>query len=363
MTERMMNFNAGPAAIPLAVLESVREEFLNYKDTGMSITELPHRSPAYKELNQEAQQRLRDLLELDDEWKILFVHGGARQQFGMLPMNFLQAGKTADYIITGKWAEDAWYEGRRVGAANIAADMKANGTYRRVPRQDELRLDMSAVYVHITSNNTIYGTQFNDFPRTGVTPLAADMTSDLLTRRLKLQPFGFIYAAVQKNLGTAGMTLVLIRESLLEKARTDIPTPFQYKKYAEFDSIYNTPPVFSVYMMNEMLKWMQKNGGIEEMEKQVKAKARSVYDAVDEDGGFYETTAEKDSRSLTTAIFRCPNKELEAKFIEEAKEEGITGVHGHWSVGGLRVCLYNGVRIEDVKTLVDFMNSFAQKNG
>ena len=362
MAERVFNFYPGPATLPLPVLEAAREELLSFQSTGMSVMEISHRSKQYENLQNETEARLKRLLNMGDNYKVLFLQGGASTQFAMIPMNFLSPEKTADYLVTGSFAKKAYQEVKSFGRAHLAVDTSSEN-YCRIPRPEEIKFSADPIYVHLTSNNTIYGTQWQTFPDCGGTPLIADMSSDLLSRSFDPEPFGLIYAGAQKNLGPAGVTIVIIREDLLAKANPDLPTMYRYETFAKNNSLYNTPPTFSIYMVSLVLKWLEDLGGVKQIEQMNKEKAALIYEAIDQSDGFYRGHAEKNSRSLMNVTFRLPSEELENKFVQEATAEGLIGLKGHRSVGGLRASVYNAMSYEGCKTLADFMKDFVAKNG
>ncbi|NLY91571.1 MAG: 3-phosphoserine/phosphohydroxythreonine transaminase [Firmicutes bacterium] len=362
MTERVYNFYPGPATLPLPVLEAARDELLNFQATGMSVMEISHRSKQYEGVQNEAAARLKRLLKLGDDFKILFLQGGASLQFEMVPMNFLSPEKTADYLVTGSFAKKAAQEGKYFGKVNLAVDTGEEG-FRRIPDPAELKFSPNPVYVHLTSNNTIYGTQWQTFPTCGEVPLVADMSSDILSRPFNPAPFGLIYAGAQKNLGPAGVTIVIIREDMLAKANPDLPVMLRYETFVKNNSLYNTPPTFSIYMVSLVLKWLEDLGGVEAIYRRNQEKAALIYDAIDRSNGFYRGHAEKNSRSLMNVTFRLPSEELEQKFISEATNQGLIGLKGHRSVGGLRASIYNAMPYEGCKALADFMKDFMAKNG
>lgn len=362
MTERVFNFNAGPAALPLSVLEEAQSELLNFNGAGMSILEMSHRSKEYEAVNSEAEVLLKELLGVPDNYKVLFLQGGASTQFAAVPLNLVPQDGHADYILTGSWAQKAYEEASKFVKTNIAASTK-EGNYNRIPSLDEIKLSDSPAYVHLTSNNTIFGTQFQSFPDFGEVPVVADMSSDIMSHRFDVSKFALIYAGAQKNLGPAGVTVVIIRKDLLEKIPSTIPTMLRYDIHAKNDSLYNTPPCFSVYLMNLVMRWVKNSGGLEAIEKHNIEKAAYIYDAIDNSGGFYRGHALKDSRSLMNITFRLPNEELEKTFASEATKQGMIGLKGHRSVGGLRASVYNAVPLEACKALAEFMREFQNKNG
>jgi phosphoserine aminotransferase len=362
VNRRIYNFGAGPATLPLEVLQEAQEELLDYRDTGMSILEMSHRSKEYEAINAEAETNMKELLGIGADYRVLFLQGGASTQFSMVPMNFLQADRTADYILTGSWAEKACKEAKLFGHTHIAAST-AETNYKRIPDHTEIRLSENPAYVHLTSNNTIFGTQWQQFPDVGKVPLIADMSSDILSRSFDASRFSFIYAGAQKNLGPAGVTIVILREELLEGGFKTVPTMLRYDIHGKNNSLYNTPPVFAVYLVNLVLRRLKANGGLAEAEKRNRQKAALVYQAIDGSSGFYRGHAAADSRSLMNITFRLPNEELEQRFIRQAEDAGMKGVKGHRSVGGLRVSIYNAMELKACHTLHTFMVEFAQKNG
>jgi phosphoserine aminotransferase len=360
MSDRIYNFNAGPATLPLEVLKKAQQELLNYKNTGMSVMEISHRSKEYEEINNNTIALFRKLMGLDDSYKVLFVGGGASSQFAMIPMNFLNSGQTAAYVDTGAWSGKAIKEAKLFGNVHLSGSSKEK-TYNFIPKHDSLDIPENAVYLHVTSNNTIFGTQRHNFPKVSM-PLICDMSSDILSRQQDFKKFDLIYAGSQKNLGPAGVTVVIIKNSLLSKCKDGNPTMFNYKTHAEKDSLYNTPPVFPVYVVKLVLEWMKDKGGLSAVEKVNKAKQAAIYDVVDQYADFYKGHAEKDSRSWMNLTFRLPSEELEAKFVSEAKAEGFGGLKGHRSVGGIRVSLYNAMPLEGAEKLADFMQKFKKSN-
>ena len=363
MAHRVINFAPGPATLPLAALEEAQRDLVDYRGTGISIVEHSHRGKDYEAVHAETKALLTSLLGIPDDYEILFMQGGARGQFAILPMNLLPAGASADYVITGTWSEKAIEEALIVGRAREAASTYVDGRYTRVPSRDELDLDAGAAYAHITTNNTIFGTQFFDYPDTGSVPLVADMSSDIAWRPLDVSRFGLIYAGAQKNLGVAGITLVIVRKDLVERGRKDIPHIFQYRTLAKEDSLQNTIPTFAVYMMRNVLRWVKEQGGLDAMEARNRRKAEALYGAVDEASEFYRCPVERGSRSVMNAVFRLPSEALEAKFVAEAKAREMVGLKGHRSAGGVRVSMYNAMEPSGVAQLVAFMREFAKANG
>jgi phosphoserine aminotransferase len=363
MTKRVINFNAGPAGLPLAALEKAQRELLDFQGTGMSIIEHSHRGKDYEAVHDEAIALMKELLAIPADYEVLYLQGGASQQFAVVPMNLLPAGKSADYVLTGTWAEKAYQEAQLIGTVRVAATTEDNKQYRRVPKQSELQLDPNAAYVHMTSNNTIFGTQFHAFPDVGKVPLVCDMSSDILWRPTDVSKFGLIYAGAQKNIGPSGVVVVIVRKDLIEGGRKDIPKIFRYSTQAKEKSLYNTAPTFSIYLVRNVLQVVKEMGGLPAMEKQNLEKGRVLYDAIDSRSDFYKCPVEKDSRSVMNVVFRLPTEALEEQFVKDAKSAGMVGLKGHRSVGGIRVSQYNAVTLDQVKTLVSFMDAFAKKNG
>ena len=359
--DRAYIFNAGPAAVPVDVLETVHEQWFNYQGSGMNVMEMSHRSKEYDAIHNETITNMRKLLNLGDEYHVLFLQGGASTQFAMIPMNFLNGG-TADYINTGSWSTKAIKEAKLFGNVNVAFDGN-QVEFMRLPKQDELTLTPDAKYVHITSNNTIKGTQFFDFPNTGNVPMVADMSSDILSHRFDATPFGLIYAGAQKNLGPSGVTLVIIRDDLAKTANENLTTMLKYSTHIEKNSLYNTPPTFGIFFMGEVLKWILANGGLEGMEQRNKKKADMLYGFFDENPDFFKCPVAKDSRSWMNVAFRLHSEDLEGKMISEATRNGFVGMKGHRSVGGLRISMYNATPPEHIEAVIAFMKDFMQHNG
>ncbi|RCX17393.1 phosphoserine aminotransferase [Fontibacillus phaseoli] len=362
MSKRAYNFNAGPAALPLAVLERAQAEFVDFKETGMSIMEMSHRGKVYEEVHNEAASRLLKLLGNPEGYKVLFLQGGATTQFAMLPMNFLGEGKKAGYVKTGSWANKALKEAKLIGETFVAASSEED-KYMSIPDLSKLELPENTAYLHITSNETIEGTQFQAYPDTGSVPLIADMSSDILCRPFDLTQFGVVYAGAQKNLGPSGVTVVIAREELLQNSPKHLPTYFRYDTHTENNSLYNTPPSFSIYMVNEVLKWIEEQGSLKGIEQKNLEKANLLYQTIDSSGGFYRGCANTADRSIMNVTFRLASEELEKQFVKQSELEGFIGLKGHRSVGGLRASIYNAVPYDSVKALVDFMNEFQKANG
>lgn len=358
--KRVYNFNAGPSALPLSVLEKAQSELLNFNETGMSVMELSHRSKPYDEVHQKAKQLLKETLRIPDSYEILFLQGGASLQFAMIPLNFLAEQKTAYFILTGSWSEKALKEASNIGKTEVIASSKESN-YTYIPQEFSLESIDDAAYLHITSNNTIYGTQWHKFPNTTI-PLIADMSSDILSREINVEQFDVIYAGAQKNLGPSGVTVVILKKDLLEKANENIPTILKYKTHASKDSLYNTPPTFSIYMLSLVLEWVQSEGGLPKIELRNKVKAEMIYQTIDESDGFYKPHAEKDSRSYMNVTFTLPSDQLTKAFLEKANEHQLIGLNGHRSVGGCRASIYNAVPMEACEKLAEFMKEFQTKH-
>jgi phosphoserine aminotransferase len=356
------NFNAGPAVLARAVLERAQAELLDYQGRGMSILEMSHRSKEYEAINASAEARFKALLGLGEGYRVLFMQGGASGQFALIPLNFLPAGAAADYIVTGVWGEKAVEEARLVGQARVAASSAAGG-FRGLPPVGEIELSARPAYVHITTNETIQGVQWHELPALGDAPLIADMSSDIMSRPFDAARFAMIYAGAQKNIGPAGVTAVLIRDSLLAQGRGDLPAMLRYSTFAKNSSLYNTPPVFAVYMLDLCLAWIQDRGGLPAMAEHNARKAAHVYTAIDRSGGFYRGHAEPAARSLMNVTFRLPDEALERQFVAEAQAAGMVGLAGHRSVGGIRASLYNALPEESCLALAAFMEEFLRKNG
>jgi len=361
MENRIYNFNAGPAALPLEVLEEIKDSFLNFGDSGMSITEISHRSTLFDDVINDAVARTRRLLKLDDKFQVLFIQGGASLQFSMIPLNLLGEGDTADYVNTGTWSTKAIKEAEILGKTIDVVASSEDKNFSCIPKN--ISFNSNAVYAHITSNNTIKGTQWVSFPETGGVPLIADMSSDIMSRPLDVDKFGLIYAGAQKNIGPAGVCMVIIRDDMLKRVPDTLPSMLKYTTYASKNSMFNTPPCFSIYMIQLVMKWLEESiGGLEEMAKMNQTKARILYEAIDA-SGFYQGTAETDSRSLMNVTFRLPDEALEKQFVEQALKNSMGGLKGHRSVGGCRASIYNATPMAAVEALIDFMKNFEQKNG
>ncbi|MFT5125267.1 MAG: phosphoserine aminotransferase [Candidatus Omnitrophota bacterium] len=357
---RIYNFSAGPATLPLSCLEEARDQLVDYKGAGFSIMEASHRGKEYDAVHNQALDNLKTLMGISDDYSVLFLQGGATTQFAMIPMNLLGAGQTADYINCGAWAKKAIKEAQIVGQVNIAGDTGSD-IPTRMPANDSLQLTDGAAYLHITSNETIGGNQYKDFP-TSPAPLVADMSSDILSRKIDVNDFGLIYAGAQKNLGPSGLAVVVLRNDLAERVPETVPGIFRYAAHMKANSMLNTPPCFGIYMLSLTTQWMIDQGGVEAMQVINDRKAAKLYDAIDA-SDFYKGTAAPDYRSTMNVTFRIANEDLEAPFIAEAAAQGMAGLKGHRDVGGIRASIYNAFPEAGVEALVAFMQDFAQKNG
>lgn len=370
---RVLNFNAGPATLPLPALERARDELLDFANTGMSVMEHSHRGKDYEAVHDEAIALMHEMTGVGDTHAVVFLQGGATQHFAQIPMNFVPQGGSADVVVTGAWGEKAVSEGQPAaklvgGALRIAADVGTakegakEKAYVRVPKASEIALDPKAAYAHFTSNETIHGVQYREVPDTGKIPLVCDMSSDFLWRKMDLSRFAMVYAGAQKNIGPSGIVVALIRKDFLETGNKALPKIFQYKTAVENNSLYNTPPTFGIYLIRNVLAWIKSTGGLTRIEKDNREKAALVYETIDEHAEMFRCPVEKDSRSTMNIVFTLPSKELEEKFLKEAKAENMVGLKGHRSVGGIRVSLYNAVSLEWTKTLAQFMDAFAARN-
>ena len=360
-SERIFNFSAGPAVLPVPVLEKAQSELLALPGVGMSILEISHRSKIFESVLAQAEADIRQLANVPSSYRVLFLQGGASLQFAMVPMNLLSPEATADYVVTGVWATKAADEARKIGKVHIAATTKAE-QFARVPRAEEIVLTPGAAYVHMTSNNTIYGTEWKDLPDIGDLPLVSDMSSDMFSRPIEVSKHALIYAGAQKNMGPAGVTVVIIRDDLLARSPASLPATLSYAVQAENGSMYNTPPVFAIYMLGLVTQWLIEQGGLEAIAKINQRKAAKLYAEIDRTG-FYRGTAQKDSRSLMNVTFRLGGEDLERQFITKAEEDGLDGVKGHRSVGGIRASIYNAFPEAGVHALVEFMKEFERRHG
>jgi len=369
---RVLNFNAGPATLPLSALELARDELLDFGGTGMSIMEHSHRGKDFEAVHAETKSLMREIIGVPDTHEILFVQGGASQLFAQIPMNFAHVGKCADYVVTGAWGEKAVSEAKVVAkmlnttthvAASTGEGDGKEKQYHRVPEDAEIKPDAAAAYLHYTSNETIHGVEFHRIPSAGNAPLICDASSDFIWKKVDISKFALVYAGAQKNVGPSGIVVVLARKDFIAQGRTDIPKIFQLRTVAENDSLYNTPPTFAIYLIRNVMRWIKTEGGLDAMEKRNREKAKLVYDALDAHAGFYRVPVEKASRSVMNVIFNLPNEGLEEKFLGEAKKRKMVGLKGHRSVGGMRASLYNAVPVEWAKALAEQISDFAKQNG
>lgn len=358
MNQRVYNFNPGPATLPLEVLKQLQADILDYKNTGVGILETSHRSIEFEEIIKNAEALLREILEINDNFAIAFVAGGAHLQFSMVPLNLLTTGSVANYILSDYWAESAYEEAKKFGPTHIAASSKEVG-YSRIPT--DIKLSPNCGYLHFTSNNTIYGTQFSEEPKIDKNiPLVGDCSSDLLYKKINVNKYGLIYACAQKNLGPAGVTVVIVRKNLLTKDTKNFPLLLDYNTYIKHNSLYSTPPVFAIYAVYLMLQWVKAQGGLATIEKRNIEKAKVIYDALDRNP-FYLTKVEKNSRSLMNVTFQLPSKEIEDKFLAEAKSNSLLNLKGHRLTGGIRASIYNAFPLEGANKLAEFMDDFSKR--
>lgn len=357
---RVYNFSAGPSMLPVEVLERAQKEMLDYAGSGQSVMEMSHRSSEYQAIIDEAEKLLRELLQIPEQYKVLFLQGGASTQFAMIPLNLGNKNKIADYVITGQWAKKAYQEGSRFLTANAIAS-SADKIFSYLPKVDASMLTPGADYVHITYNNTIYGTHYNTMPDFGDAVVAADMSSCILSEEVDVTKFGLIYAGAQKNMGPAGVTVVIVREDLLNQAMEITPTMLNYQTHAENGSMFNTPPTYAIYIVKMVCEWVKELGGVKAMQERSRAKAKRLYDFLDQSKMFRGTVVPED-RSLMNVPFVTDSDELNAKFIKEAKEKGFINLKGHRTVGGMRASIYNAMPIEGVEALVKFMQEFEANN-
>jgi phosphoserine aminotransferase len=363
MTERIFNFSAGPAVLPEPVLKKAQQDLFALPGVGMSVLEISHRSPAFEQIIKEAEDDLRTLLSIPENYRVLFLQGGASLQFSMVPMNLLTRGSSADYLLTGSWGQGAIKEAKKLGTVREACST-ADTNFNRLPMPEEIKLDPKAAYLHFTSNETIFGVEFQEEPPAGDVPLVCDMSSDFISRPIDVSKYGMIYAGAQKNAGPAGATIVIIREDLLERAPEGLPSMLDYRNLAKNGSMYNTPPCFAIYICGLVFKWLLNDiGGLEKISTMNREKAGVLYGAIDASDGYYRGHAEKDCRSLMNVTFRLPSEDLEKKFIKEATAAGLDGLKGHRSVGGLRASIYNAFPKQGVVKLVEFMKEFQKDNG
>ncbi len=361
ITQRIFNFSAGPAVLPLPVLEEAQRDLVMLPGVGMSVLEISHRSKAFDEIIEGAERDLRTLGSVPENYHVLFLQGGASLQFSMVPMNLMPEGGSADYVVTGAWSQKAVKEAKRVGTVKIAGTTE-QGNFTRIPKQEELTLSADASYVHITSNNTIFGTQWQWLPDVGDVPLVNDASSDIFSKPIDVAKHGLIYAGAQKNLGPSGVTVVIVRDDLVRRSSATLPTMLSYAVHAENKSLYNTPPVFGIYILRLVLKWMIAQGGLKAIATVNERKATKLYAEIDRTG-FYRGHADKDSRSRMNVTFRLPSEDLEKMFVKESTLAGLDGLKGHRSVGGLRASIYNAFPESGIDVLVEFMREFERVHG
>lgn len=361
MEKRIYNLSAGPAILPEEVLLEAQKDLFSYKGSGMSIMEMSHRGKIFDGVIKQAEADLRTLLSIGDDYAVLFLQGGATLQFSMVPLNLMPPKNKADYIVTGSWAKKAAKEAKRVGAVNIAGTTEADN-FSHLPKQSDLKLDPEASYVHFTSNNTIYGTQYKTEPEVGNIPLVCDASSDFIHKKIDINKYSLIYAGAQKNIGPSGVVVVIIKKDLLERSSDSLHTYMNYKIHVENDSMYNTPTTFGIYIAGLVFKWLLNMGGLDAMYKLNVDKAGILYSAIDSSDGYYKGTTAIEDRSLMNVTYRLPNEELEKKFIDEAKKKGFEGLKGHRSVGGIRASIYNAFPKKGVEDLVTFMEEFKKNN-
>ena len=357
---RVYNFSAGPSMLPIEVLEKASKEMTNYNNTGMSVMEMSHRSAAYQDIIDTAEKTLREIMNIPDNYKVLFLQGGASTQFAMIPLNLLTGSQKADYVNTGAWSKKAIAEAKKYGEVNVVASSE-DKTFTYIPELDKETFTKDADYFHITSNNTIYGTKFNELPDVGDVPIVADMSSNILSEEVDVNKYGVIYAGAQKNMGPAGVTVVIIREDLIGDPQDITPTMLKYKTHSDKGSMFNTPPTYSIYVAGMVFEWIKELGGIGAIQKRNEEKAKLIYNYLDSSKLFKGTVAQKD-RSLMNIPFVLPTDELNAEFIKEAADRGMVNLKGHRTVGGMRASIYNAMPLEGVKKLVDFMKEFEENN-
>jgi phosphoserine aminotransferase len=362
MYDRIYNFNPGPSMLPVEILEEAHKEFFNYKGTGMSVMEISHRSKPFEEIILSAEALLKELMQIPDNYRVLFIGMGATGQFDMVPMNYIVDGKVGNYAVTGSFANKAYKEAVKIGPTHVAGNTKEIN-FVRVCKDDEIKLSDNPAYLHITTNNTIFGTQWKTEPSIGEVPLVADMSSDILSKKIDVSKYALIYAGAQKNLGPAGAAVVIIRDDMIEKSNPNLPVMLKYDTYAKNNSLYNTPASFTIYMIRLMLEWAKKQGGLSVIEKRNEEKAGLIYNTIDKSNGFFKGHAEAGSRSLMNITFRLPNEDLDKEFIAEAAKIGLGGLKGHREVGGMRASVYNSMPTEGCKKLADLMVEFQKKNG
>lgn len=361
MPNRIFNFSAGPCTLPLPALEKAQADFVDYQNAGMSLIEMSHRGKHYDDVHYEAIANIREVLSIPDSHDILFIQGGATLQFAMVPLNLMTDGKTAEFLNTGTWVKKAIADAEKTGSTRIIWTGEAEN-FTRIPAFEEYRIDDDAAYLHICGNETIGGIEYHQYPDTGAVPLVADMSSHIMSRPIEWDKLDLAFAGAQKNLGPAGLALVIIHKTLLDRCKDGLPAYLSYKTHAGKDSLYNTPPVFAIYMMKLTVDWVKSQGGLAEMEKRALARSGALYDTIDTSGGWYRCPADKASRSRMNVCFRLPTEELEAKFIAEALDANLSGLKGHRSVGGCRASMYNAMPLEGAERLVEFMGVFKRDN-
>jgi len=361
MANRVFNFNPGPSTLPLDVLKKLQAELLDFQNTGMSIMEISHRSPEYDKVHNDAIALTKELMGIDDSYKVLFVGGGASTQFAYIPMNFLPKGKVGAYVDTGTWSTKAIKEADNLGEYHLAGSSKDDG-YTFIPTADEIQYPKNAAYLHITTNNTIKGTQYQYVPDTGNVPLIADMSSDILSHQIDFSKFSMVYAGAQKNLGPSGVTMIIMKESMLDKINDDIPTMIDYRTHAKKNSLFNTPPTLPIYIVKLVLDWIKEQGGLAAIEATNEKKKNLVYNLLDENTDYFRAPVRKDSRSWMNIVFRLPSEELEQKLVAEGKAAGFIGLKGHRSVGGIRVSLYNAMTLEGAEKVTEFLTNYRKNN-
>ena len=359
---RKLNFSAGPCMIPLDVLEEIKENIVDYKGNGISLIEASHRHKYYDDVHNEAINLMKELLEIPEGYSVLFLGGGATLTFAMIPMNFLPDGKSADYAVSGAWANKALADAKKLGKTNVIFDGKDSG-YTTLPDPYSVKPSEDSAYLHITSNETIGGLQWKNWPETGNVPLIADMSSDIMSRKIPVKKFAMIYGGVQKNLGPAGAAFMIIRDDLLERSSDDLPAYLNFKLHASKKAMYNTPPVFSIWTVKLFLEWVKKNGGVAEMQRRADEKSSILYRTIDESSGFYTSPVDPAFRSTMNVVFRLGSEDLEKEFLAESEKEGMMFLKGHRSVGGCRASIYNAMPVEMVQTLSDFMKDFISRKG
>ncbi|MBU0529517.1 phosphoserine transaminase [bacterium] len=362
MTKRVYNFNPGPSTLPLDVLKKVQADLLNFENTGMSIMEISHRSPEYDKVHNDAIALTKELMGLSDSYKVLFVGGGASTQFAYIPMNFLHKGKVGAYVDTGTWSAKAIKEAKILGKEVHLAGSSKDDDYTFIPKSEDINFPKNTAYLHITTNNTIKGTQYHFVPDTGQVPLIADMSSDILSHQIDFSKFSMIYAGAQKNLGPSGVTMIVIKENMLDKIEDEIPTMIDYRTHASKNSLFNTPPTLPIYIVKLVLEWIKDQGGLSVVETINRAKKDVIYGLIDDNPEYFRGPVRKDSRSWMNVVFRLPSEELEQKLVSEAKKAGFIGLKGHRSVGGIRVSLYNAMTLEGAEKVAEFIMNFRKNN-